>query len=100
MLSHHTGDDRYQLLKVFKNKLTALANNQARRSRVRRNGTVGTGPFLVPIREQLMADLKTLEEKTGWAFLSAEEERYIREDWEKDRLVHNISDCKQAMMWG
>ncbi len=100
MLAFHTGDDRYGLLKVFKQKLTALANNQGRRSRVRRNGTIGTGPFLMPIREQLLSDLKTLENETGWSFLSDEEERYIWADWEKDRLIHNVSDCKQAMMWG
>jgi len=100
MLAFHTGDDRYGLLKGFKQKLTALANNQARRSRVKRNGTIGTGPFLMPIREQLFSDLKTLERKTGWQFLSAEEEQYIREDWEKDRLVHTVSDCKQMMMFG
>lgn len=99
MIGMHTGDDRYQELKSFKEGLVGTANRSAYRSRIRRNGSVGTGPFLVKIRQQLFANLKDIEARTGWQLITPEEEALIREHWETDETVHHVADPSQPLLW-
>jgi len=95
MIAMNTGDDRYRLLKGYKEVLTGMANQRAFRSRIRRNGTPGAGPFLVEIRKRLFADLKELEQKTGWSLVSPEEETLIRDHWQADNPKH-CNPCETA----
>lgn len=95
LLAMNTGDDRYRLLKEYKEILVGMANQHAFRSRIRRNGAAGAGPFLVEIRRRLFADLKDLERKTRWSLISAEEEALIRAHWAVDASVH-CNPCDAA----
>lgn len=99
MIGMHTGDERYRELKQFKEALVGMANKTAYRSRIRRNGTVGAGPFLVEIRKRLHSDLKKIEASTGWTLITPEEEECIREHWVIDAEIHNVPDATQPMLW-
>lgn len=99
MIAMNTADDRYRLLKHYKEVLAGMANQHAYRSRVRRNGSVGAGPFLVEIRKRLFDDLKALEKATGWQLLAEDEEACIRADWQKDQDRHNQPCTTQPMLW-
>ena len=101
MVGFHTGDaERYAALKRYKKMLTSLANRSACRSRIRRDGSPGTGPFLVPVRRRLYADLKKLESRTGWNLIENEEEECIFAHWKADENVHDTADPTQPLLWG
>jgi len=99
MIGMNTGDDRYRELKWYKEVLTGMANKKAYRSAIRRNGSAGTGPFLVEIRKSLFADLKKVEASTGWQLITPEEEACILRDWEIDEYVHDTADSTAPMLW-
>jgi DNA sulfur modification protein DndC len=101
MIGYHTNDsDRYKELKAFKTLLVGMANTTGLRSRIRRNGTVGTGPFLVTVRRKLFLRLKQAEAKTGWTLITPEEESLILGHWEIDEHVHNVPDPRQPVLFG
>ena len=91
--------EKYKQLRHFKNILTGTANKSGYRSRIRRNGTEGCGPFLVEIRKRLFSELKAVEFKTGWRLITPEEEACIFEHWKIDSEVHNIPDPRQPTLW-
>jgi len=100
LIGFHTGEvKRYQALKDFKNILVNTANNTAYRSRIRRNGKEGPGPFLVSIRQKLYAKLKRLEIETGWHLITKEEENLIFNHWEIDRNIHHVAHKFQPMLF-
>lgn len=100
MIGYHTKDEeRYQKLKEFKQLLVGCANTKSYRSRIRRNGEKGTGPFLVEIRQMLFQKLKEIETATGWRLITDEEESFIRQHWSIDRDVHNKADRTEPMLW-
>ena len=100
LIGFHTNDaGRYNALKEFKEILVNTANTKAYRSRIRRNGTVGCGPFLVEIRKKLLANLKQVESATGWQLITNEEELLIKRHWEIDSDIHNIPDATQPLLW-
>lgn len=100
MIGFNTGEvERYRELKRFKRILVGMANKPALRSRIRRNGKEGCGPFLVTIRQRLYRALKDTEAKTGWQLIAPEEEQIIFEHWNKDAKVHDTPDQTQLMMW-
>lgn len=99
MIGYHTADPRYKKLKRFKIMLVSLANRTGVRSRIRRNGEDGVGPFLVSIRKRLFNELKRTEADTGWKLITPEEESCIREHWKTDAEIHNIPDPKQPLLW-
>jgi DNA sulfur modification protein DndC len=101
LIGFHTQDaERYHALKEFKEILVNTANTKAYRSRIRRNGTVGCGPFLVEIRKKLYAKLKQVEQLTGWDLITPAEESLIKNHWQIDREIHNIPDNTQPMLFG
>jgi DNA sulfur modification protein DndC len=99
MIGYHTGDPRYRLLREYKETLVNMANNTAYRSRIRRNGEEGAGPFLVKIRKQLYSALKRLEDKTQWPLISRGEEEIIFDYWTTEDDIHNIPDDTSPMLW-
>jgi len=100
MIGFHTHDqERYLMLREYKRLLVSAANESAFRSRIRRNGTEGTGPFLVEVRKTLFGKLKELESATGWKLITPEEEECIREHWAIDESVHDTTNPTQAMLF-
>ena len=101
MIGFNTHDvKRYAALKRFKGLLVGAANRTGCRSRIRRNGTDGTGPFLVEVRKRLFLELKKTEEATGFRLITPEEEECIRSHWQVDAKIHNIPDPSQPLLWG
>lgn len=99
MIAYNTGDARYKILKKYKNLLVKCANNPVYRSRIRRNGTAGLGPFLVEHRERLFDDLKKLEDHTGWRLITPDEEIEIKRHWDLDRWLHNVTGGRQMTLF-
>jgi len=100
LIGYYTNEAaRYNALKEFKEILVHTANTMAYRSRIRRNGTVGCGPFLVAIRKKLFTKLKNVEKITGWQLITPEEIELIRAHWTADHEIHNIPDNTQPMLW-
>lgn len=100
MIGFHTNDqERYRHLKEYKQLLISAANETGFRSKIRRNGTDGHGPFLVEVRRTLFEKLKKVERATGWRLITPEEEEYIRAHWGQDDNVHNVSNPTQMLFW-
>lgn len=99
MIAYNTGDERYLLLKAYKETLSGMANNKSLRSVIRRNGEPGAGPFLVNIRRRLFDDLRDLERRTGWKFMTDEEIDIIKDYWQQDEDRHNVGDPKRPLIW-
>jgi len=100
MIGFNIGEEeRYKALRRFKNLLVSAANTTAYRSRIRRNGEEGCGPFLVLMRTRLWKELKKTEAATGWKLITQEEEALIFQYWEDEGGIHNIPDPKQPMLW-
>ena len=88
LISSALNDDRYFLLKKYKDAFQAMANNWTYRSCLRRDLHPGVGPFLVPVRQELYYKLKELEKETGWRLIRPEEEALIFKHWEIDGDIH------------
>jgi len=99
MIAHYTNDNRYRLLLEYKEILVNMANQSAFRSRIRRNGEEGAGPFLVEVRKQLFHLLKDLERKTGWELIKPEEEMLIFQYWKAEKDVHNVACPDQPLLF-
>jgi DNA sulfur modification protein DndC len=99
MIAHYTNDNRYRLLREFKEILVNMANQSAFRSRIRRNGEEGAGPFLVGVRKQLFYLLKDLERKTGWELIKPEEEMLISQYWKAEKDIHNVACPDQPLLF-
>ncbi len=99
MIGNHLNDLRYGMLREYKEILVNMANNTANRSRIRRNGEEGAGPFLVDVRKQLFYLLKDLEVKTVWELIKPAEEELIFQYWEAEKDIHNMPCDEQPMLW-
>lgn len=100
MIGYHTNDqERYLKLREYKRLLVSAANETGFRSRIRRNKTEGTGPFLVEVRKTLFDKLKEVEAATGWQLITPEEEVCIREHWAIDETVHDTANPIQSLLW-
>lgn len=89
MIGRNTNDSRYQELKRFKELLIGMAASRHCRSKIRRNGDPGCGPFLVEVRKKLLCELKHIETVTGWELITKEEELLIKFHWDQDLAVHD-----------
>jgi len=98
MISYFTGDARYLELKRYKEVYCAMSA-PAYRSRIRRNGEIAPGPFLVSVREDLYRALKRLEAETGWRLISQAEEVEIFRLWDLDSDIHNVADDSSPLLW-
>ena len=99
LIAHATGDDRYLALKRYKDNFQAMAENWSCRSRIRRNGDEGPGPFLVQMRKELFFALKNLEAETGWELIKPEEQTLIFEYWEKEKDIHNVPMIEELRLF-
>ncbi len=99
MIGQHLDDPRYGMLREYKEIIVSMANNTANRSRRRRNGEEGAGPFLVEVRKQLHSLLTDLEMKTRWMLITQEEEELIFKYWEAEKDIHNVPCDDQPMLW-
>jgi DNA sulfur modification protein DndC len=99
MISYNTKDDRYLLLRDYKETMVGMANKRSLRSIIRRNGGSGSGPFLVKIRGRLLDDLLKIQGKTGWELITVAEIDEIYKHWKNDEDLHNMGSKTRPMLW-
>lgn len=79
------GHEYLEPLADFRNRLKKVSETPDYRSKIRRNGQPGLGPFTLEARRMLLDELLALQEQTGQPLISDHEVRLIREQWEKDQ---------------
>lgn len=90
------GHEHLEPLAEFRNRLKKISETPACRSKIRRNGQPGLGPFTLEARRMLLDELLALQTQTGQPLISDHEVRLIREQWEKDKttsLVRELALC-------
>ena len=80
------GYDHLLPLADFRNRLKAVSEDPECRSKIRRNGQPGLGPFTYEARKMLLDELLQIQEETGMALISDLEVRLIREQWAQDKI--------------
>ncbi len=68
----------------FRNWLVSIRDIPHLRRKLRRNGSMGPGPFRVSTRRTILTRLKMAQQQTAWSLLSTEEEKIIKEYWARD----------------
>ena len=90
----HEDEEKLEALAEFREWLIELRENDGNRLPVRRDGKVRIkangnhvmGPFLLEVREGILAGLKNLEGKVGERLISAHEIEMIHDIWRVDRI--------------
>lgn len=91
-----TGEEYLQPLVDFRNWLIELRDRPGYRSEVKRNQSLGAGPFLPSARQEILDRLLATEKETGLTLVSDDELRYIQLEWSKEfdfqgKLAANIA---------
>lgn len=91
-----TGEGHFQPLVDFRNWLIELRDRPGYRSDVKRNQSLGPGPFLPSARQEILDKLLATEVQTGLSLVSDDELRYIQSEWSKEfdfqgKLAVNIA---------
>lgn len=91
-----TGEEHFQPLVDFRNWLIELRDRPGYRSDVKRNQSMGPGPFLPSARQEILDKLLATEKQTGLSLVSDDELRYIQFEWSKEfdfqgKLAVNIA---------
>lgn len=89
-----SGEDQFQPLADFRDRLMVLREQSDLRSDVKRNGLSGPGPFLPAARQQILEELLALEQRMGFQLVGNEELLYIQQEWssEFDFQGHLVRD--------
>ncbi|MEN9373664.1 MAG: hypothetical protein RIR79_1216 [Pseudomonadota bacterium] len=79
-----SGEEQFQPLADFRDRLMDLREQSSMRSDVKRNGLSGPGPFLPAARQQILNELLELEQKVGFPVITDEELLYIQSEWNNE----------------
>lgn len=79
-----SGEEQFQPLADFRDRLMDLREQPTMRSDVKRNGLSGPGPFLPAARQQILDELLGLEQKVGFPLIGDEELLYIQSEWSSE----------------
>jgi len=79
-----TGEEHFQPLVDFRNWLIELRDRPGYRSDVKRNRSMGPGPFLPFARQEILDKLLATEKQTGLSLVSDNELMYIQSEWSKE----------------
>lgn len=84
-----SGRSEYEGMARFRDWLIALRDDEQGlyRDKVRRNGSVGNGPLLMPVREQVLDKLVDLQAELGEELISTDEIALIKQVWISDSLI-------------
>ena len=99
--SGHEDAEMFERLFDFREWLIELRENDANRSRVRRDGntwyradgSLVMGPFTLDVRQRILDRLHALEKELGEKLISASELEVIDDIWYRDRIQE---DCRMA----
>lgn len=95
-----SGEEHLQPLVDFRDWLIVLRDKPGYRSDVKRNGNTGPGPFLPAARQEILAELLSLEGKLQLPLISDEELFYIQHEWSRDFDFQRTSACTIAANHG
>lgn len=84
-----TGEEQFAPLLHFRNHLKAIREDLTKRSKYRKDGSKGSGPFLPETRQALLGDLFALEQEIGEELISDEEIAYIQQQWSAEFDLKN-----------
>lgn len=79
-----TGDTWLEPLNAFRNWLKEIREDESLRSKYRRDGRPGLGPFNSDARMTILKELLALERKVGTELISDEDIRHIQKEWNKE----------------
>ncbi|MFZ3086575.1 MAG: DNA phosphorothioation system sulfurtransferase DndC [Methylotenera sp.] len=79
-----TGEEHLQPLIDYRNWLIELRDKPGYRSDIKRNQSIGHGPFLPNARKEILEELFKIEQKVGLPLISDEELRYIQSEWNNE----------------
>jgi DNA sulfur modification protein DndC len=80
----NAGYDELVPFLAFRDWLTEIRNDPARRWPLRRNGTQGMGPFTIETRQEILKKLDALEAETNRTILDSDERGLIASLWKFD----------------
>ena len=84
-----SGETWMQPLNTFRNWLKSVREKPEARDNMRRNNTIGIGPFNSETRKIILRRLLKTEQEIGRQLNSNEEIRYIQSQWNQDFDVQN-----------
>ena len=76
-----TGEEHLQPLVDYRNWLIELRDKPGYRSDVKRNQSLGQGPFLPSARQEILEVLLKTERKVGLPLIADDELKYIQSEW-------------------
>jgi DNA sulfur modification protein DndC len=79
-----TGETWLEPLNAFRNWLKEIREDESLRSKYRRDGRPGLGPFNSDARMRIFDELLRLEAKVGIPLISDEDIRYIQQEWARE----------------
>ena len=79
-----SGVQNMEPLLVFRDWLKDIRERPEYRSNVRRDSSVGPGPFTPEARKEILDRLLATERQTGFPLISSEEIEYIQQEWSKE----------------
>jgi DNA sulfur modification protein DndC len=74
----------------FRNWLNSIRDDARMRWPLRRNGSVGLGPFTVAAREIILNRLLTTQRAVGFQLIAPGELEAIKREWETDRSIEDV----------
>ena len=90
-----SGHENLEPLSQFRNRIRDISENPEFRSKIRRNGQPGLGPFTIEARQKLLNELLNIQNQTKMALISNHEVNLIREQWEKDKSDEVIRELNK-----
>lgn len=90
------GNVHLQPLVEFRERIMAVSEDPAYRSKTRRNGQPGLGPITLEGRAILLRELLATQVSANMSLISAHEVRLIREQWAKDSVTQTLRDLDKS----
>lgn len=92
-----SGFEEFEPLMDFRDWLLSIRNDNSRRMKTRRDGTVRYkngkaiyGPFTLDARKEILEKLEGLQEETDFNLISGDEREYINYIWKQDAVAEKI----------
>mgnify|MGYP001578546353 CR=1 FL=1 len=92
-----SGFEYLEPLADFRERLKAVSADPSYRSKIRRNGQPGLGPFTLEARKMLLEELLALQEETQLSLITTHEIRLIEDQWNRDESDATLRDMDRLI---
>ena len=92
-----SGFEYLEPLAAFRDRIKAVSENPAYRSKIRRNGQPGLGPLTIQARQLLLAELVRLQQETALMLVTDHEVRLINDWWGRDESTAVVRDMERLI---